>query len=212
MLPETLAPAPASADVPRRRRRFARFFSVAALAVALTSTGVAIAPAHADEIGQAPTSSNITGNGSFSLSPDRISALVCGFGGGTVYYPTTTGRYPVVAISPGFTASWSSISWLGPRLASWGFVVVGIETNSRWTSPPAGAAADRRAELGGELRPDRGARSASTAPTAASPATRWAAAAPSRRSPPTPPASSRPACRWRPGTPTRPGTTSTSRC
>ncbi|MGA3562282.1 alpha/beta hydrolase family protein [Melissospora conviva] len=135
MLPETLAPAPASADVPRRRRRFARFFSVAALAVALTSTGVAIAPAHADEIGQAPTSSNITGNGSFSVSSDRISSLVSGFGGGTVYYPTTTGRYPVVAISPGFTASWSSISWLGPRLASWGFVVVGIETNSRLDQP-----------------------------------------------------------------------------
>ena len=135
MLPETLAPAPASAGAPSRRRRFARFFSVAALAVALTGTGVAVAPAHADEIGQAPTSSNITGNGSFSVSSDRISSLVSGFGGGTVYYPNTTGRYPVVAISPGYTASWSSIDWLGPRLASWGFVVVGIETNSRLDQP-----------------------------------------------------------------------------
>jgi predicted dienelactone hydrolase len=96
---------------------------------------VAASPAAADEIGQAPTASNITGNGSFAVSSSGISSLVSGFGGGTVYYPTATGRYPVVAISPGFTARWSSISWIGPRLASWGFVVVGIETNSLYDQP-----------------------------------------------------------------------------
>ncbi len=110
---------------------------VTATAVAALSFGAAViaVPASADQIGQAPTASNITGNGSFATSSSSISSLVSGFGGGVAYYPTGTGRYPVVAVSAGYTASWSSISWIGPRLASWGFVVVGIETNSRFDQP-----------------------------------------------------------------------------
>lgn len=107
--------------------------------VALTLTVVAslgfATPANADEIGQAPTATNITGNGSFAVTSASIPSSVAGFGGGIVYYPTATGRYPVVSVSPGFTARWSSISWIGPRLASWGFVVVGIETNSTFDQP-----------------------------------------------------------------------------
>ncbi|GAA1607810.1 alpha/beta hydrolase family protein [Catellatospora bangladeshensis] len=119
------------------RRRLTRLVATAFVATALaggTALGAA-APAYADEIGQAPTSSNITGNGSFSVATYNISSLVSGFGGGVAYYPTTSGRYPVIAVSPGFTARWSSISWIGPRLASWGFVVVGIETNSIYDQP-----------------------------------------------------------------------------
>jgi alpha-beta hydrolase superfamily lysophospholipase len=117
------------------RRRLGKLLTVTMM-LAVTGGTVAVAtPAAADEIGQAPTASNITGNGSFATTSESISSFVSGFGGGRVYYPTATGRYPVVAISPGYTASWSSISWLGPRLASWGFVVVGIETNSRYDFP-----------------------------------------------------------------------------
>lgn len=119
------------------RRRLTRLVATAFVATALaggTALGAA-APAYADEIGQAPTSSNITGNGSFSVATYNISSLVSGFGGGVAYYPTASGTYPVIAISPGFTARWSSISWIGPRLASWGFVVVGIETNSIYDQP-----------------------------------------------------------------------------
>jgi predicted dienelactone hydrolase len=105
----------------------------------LTLMGSAVAtvasPALADEIGQAPTASNITGNGSFATTSASISGAVSGFGGGRVYYPTAAGRYPVIAISPGFTATWSSLTWIGPRLSSWGFVVVGIETNSPYDQP-----------------------------------------------------------------------------
>lgn len=116
--------------------RTSRLLATAAMSLALTGGGLAVAaPASADQIGQAPTSSNITGNGSFSVSSSSISSFVSGFGGGTAYYPSASGTYPVVAISPGFTARWSSISWLGPRLASWGFVVVGIETNSSLDQP-----------------------------------------------------------------------------
>lgn len=119
------------------RHRVVRLLATAS-AMAALAAGVTFgtaSPALADEIGQAPTSSNITGNGSFSVASVSISSSVAGFGGGVAYYPTATGTYPVIAASPGFTARWSSISWIGPRLASWGFVVVGIETNSTLDQP-----------------------------------------------------------------------------
>jgi dienelactone hydrolase len=120
--------------VPRTRAARLTAGLVVAFALVAGAAGVA-APAYADEIGQAPTAQNITGDGSFAVTSSAISSTVPGFGGGRVYHPTATGRYPVVAISPGFTARWSSISWLGPRLASWGFVVVGIETDSIFDQP-----------------------------------------------------------------------------
>src|SRR5690606_33196858 len=122
--------------VARSRRRGARLLATLASAVVLSTGSLLVAaPAHADQIGQAPTASNIYGNGSFSVASSSIPSTVSGFGGGRVYYPTAEGTYPVIAVSPGYTASWSSISWIGPRLASWGFVVVGIETNSRFDQP-----------------------------------------------------------------------------
>ena len=60
-----------------------------------------------------------------------------GFGGGVIYYPTATneGTFGAVAISPGLNGTWPGIAWLGPRLASQGFVVFGIETNNLGDSP-----------------------------------------------------------------------------
>ncbi|MEU9357993.1 alpha/beta hydrolase [Streptomyces sp. NPDC048301] len=116
--------------------RAARAVSSLLLAVGLTAGGLlaTAAPAAADEIGQAPTSANITGNGSFSTASSSISGA-SGVRGGQVYYPTTAGTYPVIAVVPGYLSYWSSISWIGPRLASWGYVVVGIETNSIYDQP-----------------------------------------------------------------------------
>ncbi|GAA0362652.1 ricin-type beta-trefoil lectin domain protein [Micromonospora gifhornensis] len=57
-----------------------------------------------------------------------------GFNGGRIYYPTDTsqGTFGAIAISPGYTALFSAeLAWMGPWLASHGFVVIGIETNSR---------------------------------------------------------------------------------
>jgi GH35 family endo-1,4-beta-xylanase len=56
-----------------------------------------------------------------------------GFNGGFVYYPTDAGQtYGAVAIVPGYTALFANEeAWMGPRLASFGFVVIGVETNSR---------------------------------------------------------------------------------
>ncbi|MEV6305306.1 alpha/beta hydrolase [Actinoplanes sp. NPDC051861] len=91
------------------------------------------------ERGPAPTLSALQASrGPYAVSSTSVSSLsVSGFGGGQIYYPTTTsdGTFGAIAISPGFTAYWSSISWLGPRLASHGFVVIGIETNSTLDQP-----------------------------------------------------------------------------
>ncbi|MFF0150659.1 cellulose binding domain-containing protein [Micromonospora sp. NPDC005203] len=57
-----------------------------------------------------------------------------GFNGGYVYYPTDTsqGTWGAVAIVPGYSALFANEeAWMGPWLASFGFVVIGIETNSR---------------------------------------------------------------------------------
>ncbi|WP_017623002.1 alpha/beta hydrolase family protein [Nocardiopsis chromatogenes] len=91
------------------------------------------------ERGPDPTEDSIEApRGHFDVDEDRVSSLrVTGFGGGTIYYPTDTseGTFGAVAISPGYTASQSSISWLGPRLASQGFVVFTIDTLTRYDQP-----------------------------------------------------------------------------
>jgi predicted dienelactone hydrolase len=91
------------------------------------------------ERGPNPTTAILEASrGPFATASQTVSSLsVSGFGGGVIYYPTSTseGTFGAIAISPGYTASWSSISWLGPRIASHGFVVIGIETNSVLDQP-----------------------------------------------------------------------------
>ncbi|MEA2449873.1 MAG: hypothetical protein QOG63_1805 [Thermoleophilaceae bacterium] len=62
-----------------------------------------------------------------------------GFGSANITYPTTTadGTFGGIAIAPGFSASESTVAWLRPRLASQGFVVITINTQSRFDQPPA---------------------------------------------------------------------------
>jgi dienelactone hydrolase len=57
-----------------------------------------------------------------------------GFNGGTIYYPTdiSQGTWGAIAIVPGHAAVFArEEAWMGPRLASFGIVVIGIETISR---------------------------------------------------------------------------------
>jgi dienelactone hydrolase len=56
-----------------------------------------------------------------------------GFNGGKIYYPTDTsqGTWGAIAAVPGYTAKWAAEgAWMGHWLASFGFVVIGIDTNS----------------------------------------------------------------------------------
>nr|WP_223731648.1 dienelactone hydrolase family protein [Streptomyces purpurogeneiscleroticus] len=91
------------------------------------------------ERGPEPTVASIEASrGPYAVSQTSVSSLsVTGFGGGTIYYPTSTsdGTFGAVAISPGYTAYQSSIAWLGPRLASQGFVVFTIDTNTTLDQP-----------------------------------------------------------------------------
>nr|WP_250007486.1 dienelactone hydrolase family protein [Actinoplanes sp. M2I2] len=91
------------------------------------------------ERGPAPTLSSIQATrGSFAVSQTSVSSLTAsGFGGGDIYYPTSTsaGTFGAVAIAPGYTASKSSMAWLAPRLASQGFVVFNIDTLTRSDQP-----------------------------------------------------------------------------
>ncbi|MFJ8544010.1 alpha/beta hydrolase family protein [Streptomyces sp. NPDC093586] len=123
------------------RRRLAGVTAALAAVVALsTLTGPgAHAADNPYERGPAPTTSSIEAlRGPYAVSETSVSPLaVTGFGGGTIYYPTSTsdGTFGAVVISPGFTAYQSSIAWLGPRLASQGFVVLTIDTLTTMDQP-----------------------------------------------------------------------------
>jgi dienelactone hydrolase len=119
---------------------------LAALVAALAIASVAFVPtasaASPYEKGPAPTAAALTTNGPFAVSTTSVpSWYVSGFGGGTLYYPTTTsqGTFGGVVIVPGYTGTQSSISWYGPRIASHGFVVFTIDTNSRYDQPDSRA-------------------------------------------------------------------------
>jgi dienelactone hydrolase len=86
--------------------------------------------------GPTPTASALQANGPYSYSTSSVSSAVSGFGGGTVYYPTGTSEtFGGIAVSPGYTASSSTMAWYGRRLASHGFVVIVIDTNSTLDQP-----------------------------------------------------------------------------
>lgn len=136
---------PEEIDGARRgpRSRVVRFAARAGMTLALTAglTGVVVAPAQAAnpyERGPAPTESSVTAEeGYFDTDEESVSSLVSGFGGGTIYYPTDTseGTFGGVVIAPGYTASQSSMAWMGHRIASQGFVVFTIDTNTRYDQP-----------------------------------------------------------------------------
>jgi len=89
------------------------------------------------QIGPNPNRSFIeAARGPQAIATTTVPGSVNGFGGGTIYYPSNLSReMAAVAISPGFTARQSSINWWGPVLASHGFVVITIDTNSRFDQP-----------------------------------------------------------------------------
>ncbi|MGI5273594.1 alpha/beta hydrolase family protein [Nonomuraea sp. CA-218870] len=120
------------------RNAIARLAVAAALACGALTLAQPAQAAGPYERGPNPTDSLLEASrGPFSTSEQSVSSLVSGFGGGRVYYPndTSQGTFGAIAISPGYTASWSTLSWLGPRIASHGFVVIGIETNTRYDQP-----------------------------------------------------------------------------
>jgi predicted esterase len=84
--------------------------------------------------GPVPTLASVAAaRGTFATAQISVSPGN-GFNGGVIYYPTDTsqGTFGAIAIVPGFSALFSAEeAWMGPWLASFGFIVIGIETNSR---------------------------------------------------------------------------------
>ncbi|MFJ5775435.1 dienelactone hydrolase family protein [Streptomyces sp. NPDC093094] len=135
---------PAPSDTSRKPRRGRRLAATVAALAAVAGFGTLAGPgAHAAdnpyERGPAPTVASIEAlRGPYAVSETSVSSLVVtGFGGGTVYYPTSTsdGTFGAIAVSPGYTGTQSSIAWLGPRLASQGFVVFTIDTLTTLDQP-----------------------------------------------------------------------------
>ncbi len=110
---------------------------VALIAPAQPATGTPLAHVAADnpyQRGPDPTIGMIeSSRGPFATASVAVSPGN-GFNGGMIYYPTDTslGTWGALAIVPGYTALFANEeAWMGPWLASFGFVVIGVETNSR---------------------------------------------------------------------------------
>ena len=89
--------------------------------------------------GPNPTAAALTAaSGPFATTSTTVSAAgVTGFGGGRIFYPTSTseGTFGAVVIAPGFTATSASYASLAARVASHGFVTFAIDTNSTLDFP-----------------------------------------------------------------------------
>ncbi|HEY8525690.1 MAG TPA: dienelactone hydrolase family protein [Acidimicrobiales bacterium] len=108
-----------------------------ALASLVASPTAAGAQSNPYERGPDPTASSIRASrGPFATS-STAAIGVSGFGGGRVYYPTTTseGTFGAVIIAPGFTAGSEAYLTLAQRVASHGFVAFAIDTNTRFDFP-----------------------------------------------------------------------------
>jgi dienelactone hydrolase len=122
-----------------RRIAVSRTIAGLALSTGLAVTGIVTAvptqaAANPYERGPAPTQSGLERNGPYAV--DQYTATSPqGFAGGTIYAPRSGETFGAVAIVPGFVSLWSQLSWLGPRLASHGFVVIGIDTSSLFDGP-----------------------------------------------------------------------------
>jgi len=122
-----------------------RTLATAASAATLAAAGfMAAAPSTAADNpfqrGPDPTLASIQATtGPFAVSTTTVARNGTGgrFGGGTIYFPSDTsqGTFGAVVIAPGFTERQNAISWLGPRLASQGFVIFTIDTNSTTDNP-----------------------------------------------------------------------------
>lgn len=113
--------------------------AAAAVVLGVVAAGAAVlnGSASAAEVsyqrGPDPTVQSVAANRGTFATAEITVPRGSGFNGGKIYYPTDTsqGTWGAIAAVPGYTASWAAEgAWMGPWLASFGFVVIGIDTNS----------------------------------------------------------------------------------
>jgi len=121
-------------------RRWSRVLPVgAALAGSVLFSSAAQADTNPYQRGPDPTTASVAAaRGSFAIA--QVSVLQgsgTGFNDGTIYYPTDTsqGTFGAIVVMPGFLSPQSSIQWYGPMLASRGFVVMTMDSQS-WVDGP----------------------------------------------------------------------------
>ncbi|MGR6974984.1 poly(ethylene terephthalate) hydrolase family protein [Streptomyces cynarae] len=105
----------------------------ALIAIQPASAGPASTQDNPYQRGPDPTVSSVAAQRGTFATAEMTVPPGNGFNGGKIYYPTDTsqGTWGAVAAVPGYTAKWSAEgAWMGPWLASFGFVVIGIDTNS----------------------------------------------------------------------------------
>ena len=120
---------------PRRPWRLAMAAAALVLGMVAATAGMrpALAADNPYQRGPEPTLASVSANrGTFAT--EQVSVPTgSGFASGQIYYPTDTsqGTFGAVAIVPGYNGTFSrNHAWMGPWLASFGFVVIGIETTS----------------------------------------------------------------------------------
>jgi dienelactone hydrolase len=128
-----------------RGRKSGRVAASLALVLAMCVGLIAGAPSAGAQTnpfqrGPAPTAAALQAAGPFAISSTTVGSGN-GFASATIYFPTDTsqGTFGGVAVAPGFTETQSALSWWAQRLASHGFVVISINTNSRFDQPSARA-------------------------------------------------------------------------
>jgi pimeloyl-ACP methyl ester carboxylesterase len=103
------------------------------IVIPVAGSRLALAADNPYQRGPDPTTASISATrGTFATAEITVGSGN-GFRAGKIYYPTDTSRgtFGAIAIVPGYTASWAAEgAWMGPWLASFGFVVIGIDTNS----------------------------------------------------------------------------------
>jgi alpha-beta hydrolase superfamily lysophospholipase len=127
-----------------RRRSLASGVASGLAAIAVTLATLVVNPsavgaqANPYERGPAPTDASLRASrGPYATQSTTVSSTVTGFGGGRIYYPSSTsdGTFGALVIAPGFTAGSTSYTSLAERVASHGFVTFAIDTNSRSDFP-----------------------------------------------------------------------------
>ena len=122
---------------------------VLALVVSLSVAVPAIAAGY--ERGPTPTRAALEAAGPYAINSFKISradAKASGYGGATVYFPKgSTNTFGVVSLTPGFVGFQLVYQPLAERVASHGFVVINLDTNTLGDQPDL-----RAKEMAGALK------------------------------------------------------------
>lgn len=101
-----------------------KLFVTASLSLSILITGCSATPTN--EFG-----AQVKTDGSYSVESYSNFPEANEYSEATIYFPTNkSGAFAGVAVAPGFRESKENIDWWGPRLASHGFAVLALSTNT----------------------------------------------------------------------------------